>query len=324
MVIKNQIVTKAKTDTIVQSNSVSSAAYDWTLVEKKIFCVILNQIYQMETLARKEYREIFIDSDLILTFDSSVLLNAVNHITSAYKALKGLAGRIIEIKTGSTWIALGFISYAEHNTDTRTIEIQISRKILPHILRLSREFTRYNLSTMLSFVSTYSQRFYELCQQYESKGFFYFSIDELRKMFGIKENQYKVYSNFIEKVIEKSQNELFESYQNGTSELFFKWSPDTYSRKGKKITTLNFSVINLEKTGRSYPDCLYQIRCELFEIFGNRKIMDSVDWWLTYNNLQAEVLLNRIVEIKNVYRGSTGIQNMIQTTLINQFQIDIH
>jgi len=317
-----QITKYSPSDKVVQSNAVSSASYDWSLVEKKIFCIILNQIHQMEILTRKQQQTILTHKDLMLTFDSNVLLRAINHITIAYKALKGFVGRVIEIKTSNKWIAVGILCYAEHNKDKHTIEIEISRKILPHVLHLSREFTQYNLSTMLNFASTYSQRFYELCMQYENRGFFYFSIDEMRKMFGL-EKRYVKYADLIKKVVEKPRQELQQNYQNGNIDFFFKWSPDTYSMKGKKITTLNFSVINPAKISRNYPELLYQIRCELFEVFRSRTIMDSVDWWLTYNNFEAENLLNRIVELKDVYSTHSDIKNIIETVLTNEFQIEV-
>jgi len=314
---------KHSSDRIVQSNSVSSASYDWRLVEKKVFCIILNQIHQMEVLARKQQHTILTHKDLALTFDSSVLLRAVDHITTAYKALKGLVGRVIEIKAHNKWVAVGIIGYAEHNTNTHTVEIQISRKILPHVLHLSREFTQYNLSAMLNFGSTYSQRFYELCKQYENRGFFYFSIDEIKKMFGIKKSQYTKYADLIKKVIEKPKQELQQCYENGSIEIFFKWSPDSYSMKGKKITTLNFSVVNPAKISRSYPELLYLIRCELFEVFRNRKVTDYVDRWITYNNLESENLFNRIVELKSAYSTHDNIKSIIETVLANEFQIKI-
>jgi len=277
----------------------------------------------MENLTRKENGRILPHEDLVLRFHSSVLLRAVNHITTACKVLKGLVGRVIEVNTKKDWLAVSVLVYAEHHKDTHTIEIEISRKILPHVLQLSREFTQYNLSAMLSFGSTYSQRFYELCLQYESTGFFYLSIEKIRKIFGIKKNQYLKYTDFVRFVIEKSQAELQRSYEDGISEVCFKWSPDSATMKGKKVTVLNFSIFNPNRLSPSLGNCLYQIRCELYEVFRSRKVMDCVDWWLTYNRLDAENLLNRILELKSVYGQSSDIENIIETVLINEFQIEI-
>jgi len=321
---KNQIVKFHKENSVVQSNAITSASYDWTLVEKKVFSIILNQIYQIENLARNENIETLPNEDLILTFDSKVLLRAVNHISTAYKVLRGLVGKVIEINKNKSWVAVSIFSYVEHHKDTHKIEVQISRKILPDVLKLTREFTQYSLSTMLSLRSTYSQRFYELCLQYESRGYFYFSIEQIRKIFDIKKNQYTTYSMFVKKIIEQSQNELRQSHKTGVSEVYFKWSPDSASMKGKKVTALNFSVINPNRIfGRNYADLLYQIRAELYEIFRSRRILDSVDWWLTYNSLDAEALLNRIVELKSVYEQSNNIESIIETMLINEFQIEL-
>jgi hypothetical protein len=85
----------------------------------------------------------------------------------------------------------------------------------------------------------YSIRIYELLKQYERIGQRTFEIGELRKILGVKPNEYKKYNDFKRKVLHTAQREL-----SLKTDIEFKFSE---MKTGRKITDIEFVIFRSEQ-----------------------------------------------------------------------------
>jgi plasmid replication initiation protein len=312
-------ITRNPKELVVQSNEVTEAFYKFTLHEKRGSIILFSEI--RKAIAEKKLH-ISLENDLKIKFNSDALLGIVSHKTAAYKSFQELAFRTMEIKTKGKRLTVNLINWVEYETTTGEINVEVSHKILPYLAYLPKEFTQFPKKLMLSLCSVYSQRFLEHCHRWDGRGYFYLDIDEIRKMFCI-EKKYKNYDDFIKYVVTPAQKELNKNFLSGASDLCFSWSPDPYSQIGKKITRLNFSVINPTRMNRKFEDYLYQIRNDIYEIFGNKKMMIALDNWLIYNSFFADEVCDRISQLKSACREQEKLPNILLQTLKNEFQINL-
>jgi len=214
--------------TIVQSNSITTSKRSWTAAENKVLYIILSQIMEFKRL---NGAEIDLTEDLLMTFDGSVLLEADKCITRAVDTLKSLRERSIEIYNGKRRVVVGFINYADYDTQSHEVKVQISSKILPFFFSLTERFTQFALGTALECNSIYSQRLFELCAMFAQCGWFSFNLEEFRDVLSIK--GYNEKKDLIKRSVKDPRSELLDLYNNELSDLFF-----TFFEKNSNITFL--------------------------------------------------------------------------------------
>ena len=214
---------------IVQSNVITMSKQSWTLLEKKVFYIILSQLDEYRRLNEK----IDMNNDLFLKFDGKLLLKADKHITRACEVLKSLQNRFIEIRHDKKYIVIEPFKYSDYDVKTHQVKIQVSNKILPYYFNLTRRFTLLELNTALECKSVYSQRLFEICSMFAVSGLFSLNIKQMKELFCIDENKYTDKNDLIRWVVKSSQVELFDLYNKNLSSLFF-----TFFEKNSQIIFL--------------------------------------------------------------------------------------
>lgn len=298
--------------TISQSNSLTAARYNFTPIQKNCVTAIISEV-----------RRIYIDGDLRpgesvqrnlfenleITFKNSQLSKLADSPKDAYKALKDLVLRPIEIfeEEGNFekgWEIMTWLSYAKYNPKTKTYSVEVQKQLLPYIVELAREFTSYSLAVTISLKSFYSQRFYEFCCQYRSKGRFFLNVDELRFM--LKLDNRETYNNFAElkrRVIQTAQRELKDLYDKNQCDLWFEY--DVKDKEGKKVLSLWFTIHDREtelKRQLDYTQLFTEIRGILQAFFRkDKKFIDRSLLALKLNPDNAKKFLERAYEVQNEY-----------------------
>jgi hypothetical protein len=218
------------TKIIVQSNVITMSRQSWTLLEKKVLYVIMSQLWEY----RRLNEDIDMNSDIFMKFDGKILLKADKHITRVCKTLKSLREKSMEIRNNKNYIVVGLINFADYNTKTHEVMLQVSHKILPYYLNLTERFSRFALTTALMCKSVYSQRLFEICAMFSACGLFVLNIEQIRELFCIQESKYTSNKkDLIRCVVKTPQVELLDLYNNNLSELFF-----TFFEKNSDITFL--------------------------------------------------------------------------------------
>lgn len=132
------------------------------------------------------------------------------------------------------------ISSIENLPEENSIELGVDTVIKPYLLELKKDYTEYELDTLLSLKSKYSKRMYEILSQYKEESNLQISVDELKCILGIfdtktGEDIYSGWNMFEMNVLETPQKEL------------------------KKHGDLEFTY-DLIKTGKKYTDIVFHIK----------------------------------------------------------------
>jgi len=240
-----------------QSNVITSARYNYTLIEKRIIYHILIQL-KKHGLSDDEL-------EIVIPLNELTKESKLSHIQ---RSCVSMLKKIFEIKEGNKWTATGLLQYV--STENGKLTTEISKKIKPYLLDLDKNFTRFNIEVASNLRSVHAQRFYELCCRFRDTGKWNIKLDELKAMLML-EDKYVSYGHFKDRVLEPAKKELQELYNNNESDVCFTYQPH---KAGKKVIELWFTIFNKEKNKGSL-DLTTDER---------QKVMDYLKWVYPENN----------------------------------------
>jgi len=193
---------KSKIQTlIVKSNTLVEASYRLTAVEQKIILTLVSKI-KKDDIEFQRYN--FKISEFLELMDIKD--------QSKYKHIpviaEGLMKKVITIQEGNNILKVAWLSGVRVLRGEGIVEMEFSPYLKPYLLQLKKRFTSYKLQDVIQLKSAYSVRIYELLKQYETLGQRIFTIDELRYILAIQENEYKLYHQFKQRILLHSQNEI--------------------------------------------------------------------------------------------------------------------
>lgn len=229
---------------VSQSNALTTARYNFSLIEKRI-------VYKIIEAVRRNHIEVegekTIFDNLVLYMSFSDLKEVAEHKKRVTESIKDLRLKHIEMEDAEgNWLLTGFMNYAKFDSKTQLFQFEVSRELLPHLVELSKCFTTLELTTIMGLKSTYSQRLFEFCSMWRTKGYFFYEIDSLRKMFLIEE-KYVSISLLREKVLDIAQLEIKGLYDKKELDFYFEYSFDEKTKIGKKYTRIHFKIFNREE-----------------------------------------------------------------------------
>jgi plasmid replication initiation protein len=133
------------------------------------------------------------------------------------------------------------ISFYEIVKGKGLLKVTVHASLIPYFSNLLNEprVTKINLNNALSLKSTYSQRLYEFCSQYQDTGWWKISVEDLRAKLEL-EGKFAQWSNFKDRVLETAQKELQKK-----SDIYFTYKT---RKTGKQITHLDFKIIKRDAT----------------------------------------------------------------------------
>lgn len=248
-----------------QDNRITSSRYELNLIEKRVYYQVIREVRKQFVLDDSGQRDLF--DDLIVRMNSTTLVKEVypDNKKEVKKALRSLRLRSFEWEDEKMdkWFEVGFINYGEW--DKGVVEVQISKKILPFLVELTKKYTEYSLTVAMGLKSKWSQRMYELCCQFRNAGGFYLEVSELRRMFAL-EDKYRNYSDLKNRVLEVSKYELKDLYDKGQCDLYFNYSEQ---KMGRKIESLSFKIVSSKELHQelSAADMDYFVRTKLHSFF---------------------------------------------------------
>lgn len=210
---------------IVKHNYLVQARYKLSLNEQKIILYALSKINKEE------------DKFNILKFEIKEFTNLIGTTEKRYeeirKIVRSLRNKEIKIDTKDNELITGWLSSIEIKKNSGIIELEFSEKLIPYLLQLKEQFTKYQLKNILHLKNKYSIRMYELCKQYESIGKREFKIKELKEMLGC-EGKYKDFRNFKKFVLDIVTKEI-----NEYTDIDIDYNKIT---EGRKTTGIKFSI----------------------------------------------------------------------------------
>lgn len=198
---------------VVANNMLMHSASNLSLDELKLLRFIIMQTKKGD----KELYEFELSAK-----DFAKLLEVNIKTNDLYKRLhtmvKHLMQEVIYIgdDTKKKWVMFHWVDVCRY--DNGKITIKISDELKPFLTDLRGNFTRYQLSEIISFKSTYAIRIYEILNSYLNENNLphadvaieiSISVDELRKSTDTV-NKFARYSSFKSKVIDKAMDEINE------------------------------------------------------------------------------------------------------------------
>ena len=217
---------KKRNTTIIKSNSLIEGKYSFSLIEMKLLLSVISQI-KIEDDNFSRYRVFILD----FKEDIGMKGDIYNYLKNICKSLKS---KDIEIETETGHLITSYVSDIQLYRKKGYIDLWISPKLKPYLLKLRKSFTIYDIRNVLSLSSTQSIRIYQLRKQWESIGTRTFQIDTLKDILGIDKNQYTRWSDFKKRVIDSSYNQLKKH-----SDIYFEYRT---KRKGRFIDSITFII----------------------------------------------------------------------------------
>ena len=306
------VPTQQRDVTLAQSNLLTQSRHDFTVIEKRAFYFVVNEVRKQFIERHDGGKTLF--NNLIVHIETSYLTGHDMNLREVYDGMKRLRKREFFIEDEEKVLEVGFINYFEHRKRNPYLEVEVSNKILPYLVELASHFTAYSLTVAITLQSKFTQRFYEFCSQYEfsdtnrsnaNSGYFFATVKDLRRKLML-ENTYIRYAAFKENVVDKAQKELKELYEAGHCNLYFEYKEEKY---GRTVEKLHFKIYskNMKKIvigEKNINDQLFYIRMWLSSWMNaenrpkNKKWIDKVITHISLHPPLCIKLYKRLEKIK--------------------------
>lgn len=228
-------------NTVTKSNALSRAYYRFGLVEKRVMEALISQLnpqsnpndLQAIVLKATDYSKIFNVSEK----------HSYDHLGSAVDALMH---RVITVIQPDKIIKMNITTEAIYEKNKGIITVTLSPKIVPHLLGLRSNFTKYPLKISANFKSSYTWRIYELLVSWAENpkftdgliaGWCTIKFDELCQMLGVPIS-YK-FNDFDRRVLSVIKAEL---KQKANIEMEIE-----RIKTGRKVTHLRFTFAEMRQ-----------------------------------------------------------------------------
>lgn len=224
---------------VVKSNKLIEARYTLSLNEQKI---VLYAVSKLDTTK---------DKFNILELETREFMQLLNTSQFRYTEIRELVSNLmskqVRIETDKRDLVANWVSSIDYIKDTGLIELEFSEKLIPYLLQLKEQFTRYELKNILYLKNKHSIRVYELLKQYQTIGYRAFTIEELKKILML-EDKYEQFRDFNKSVLKPSMEEINEFTDlNIDIELI---------KQGRKVVSIKYIIQTKDQDQKVYIEYL--------------------------------------------------------------------
>lgn len=201
---------------VKKSNQLIEARYKFDVWETRFFLALLSHI-RREDEDFKPYRIWY--RDLIKTFGLKSN-QSYDLLREAARSLMQKSFKVTNvtesgIKRDKEYHIVRTVDYMAEGEEHKVgaaqeefIDVTFEPEMRPLLLQLQKNFTAYDLRNVVK-LGTYPIRIYELLKQYESIGHRTLGFEEMKRMFEL-ENEYPLFANFFQRIIEPSIRDINE------------------------------------------------------------------------------------------------------------------
>jgi plasmid replication initiation protein len=232
---------------IVIANTLNEARFKMSKIEQKLFLYCVGIVDNKDNILQRTFEMSVSD------FADFLELSRKDIHKTMIDTTKNMASKVVEFynKEGN-FTQMTVLSTVTYKKKKGQIEVKVNSDIAPYLIDLKNQFTQYSLQEVIQFKSVYSMRIYQILNQWAYKEKVEYTIEELRFMFDIEQDEYKLYGHFKSKVLEVSHKEI-----NKSSSLKY-----TYKeiKTGRKVTSIIFFITKKEELkNRSKQDNFTEI-----------------------------------------------------------------
>lgn len=231
---------------IIQSYIFTTARYDYTLYEKRI-------LYRLVEYAQSEIQGMMIrdnltriqhnlkDVSIAMPISSILVTTEKNDVNKNYfeakKACRALGKKYLEwedLEKGEYW-GDNIIYNINIKKKDGIMRFHVVNWVWDAILDFSKGFRKFDIAIAMKLHSQYSMRFFEIMAGQHK--IIIYTVEELRKMFYLGENKYKLTADLKKRILDPSKKEL-----DKISPYSFEFVPNF---EGNKIVSYTFYPTHL-------------------------------------------------------------------------------
>lgn len=297
---------------VVKSNKLIEARYTLSLNEQKI---VLYAVSKLDTTK---------DKFNILELETREFMQLLNTSQFRYTEIRELVSNLmskqVRIETDKRDLVANWVSSIDYIKDTGLIELEFSEKLIPYLLQLKEQFTRYELKNILYLKNKHSIRVYELLKQYQTIGYRAFTIEELKKILML-EDKYEQFRDFNKSVLKPSMEEINEFTDlNIDIELI---------KQGRKVVSIKYIIQTKDQDQKVYIEYLnefYNIQDMKIKMglsdenFNSKQIMSIYELAITKTQDKFDVF--EYVRLNYIHVKAKGSARNIYSYLLSAIEND--
>lgn len=178
---------------------IQKSKFHLTATEQKLVCYVISLIKPTDKA---------LDKYTININDFAKLcgISPKNVYKEFRKMIDDLDNKAVWLTMGDKTFKFRWFSEAEYIEKQGKVILMLNSNMKQYLIDLSHSFTQYELYNILALKSKYSIRLYELFKSYSYKQTKDFDLEDLKELLGA--DNYKVYSDFKKRVLEKAIQEI--------------------------------------------------------------------------------------------------------------------
>lgn len=199
-------VSHEPSDLIKHSNAVVTARYNMSQLAIKTFLLAYSKLTPQDS---GFYQFEFSESEV-----RKILGEPVTSKKQLWSKMKSIQKEGIEICEGGRYVSHIPLPSIDWNLDAKTITFHLNPAVKPHFLNLKAQYTMFPVEHAFRLYGRYSIRMYQLVMLWQGKERedhtwdLELEVRELRTMWGIGEEEYKLMASFRRDVIERAIMEI--------------------------------------------------------------------------------------------------------------------
>lgn len=262
---------------IVQSNRVTKAKYDYTLIQERVFTWVM---YHLQTYVKEVMNgvqvnqlQLFRSNHDIFCFNVPMnVLGSPSQYRDIRKAITDIAGIVVKIndREKQTVKFSGLFSSVEmpdhdNKRRSRIVTIEIRKDVAKMLIDLDRnalnkpaQYTQYMLHTAIVAQHKYTSKIYKLLCSWREKKVYPVKYEIFREWLQLPANVYPNFYDFKKNILIPVMNEL-----KAIADIWFNvFAHDFIVKEGRKVIGLKFTIlepVNEEMTTNKIKVLMWQL-----------------------------------------------------------------
>lgn len=267
------MATSTRHETVLWSNFLVNAPVVYGLLERRLLYFLTLYVKHRFTERNLGVPESWKELYFQMTDADLGEIGGKTNVLQTYEALSRIGEKFVPISftNDKGQKVVGKVHWVDsffYDPQTGKYEVRMSPEIMPYLINLTKSFTAFDAATAMLLSSKFGQKFYELCCQFSGdfrytgtdgtrykKNVVPISIADFRRIFNLDDirdartgkiitrGKYPNFKDVKRRVIAPSQEELYELYLAGHSNVWFDYWE---GKERRKVTTIYLFVYTKE------------------------------------------------------------------------------
>lgn len=229
-----------KNSLVVKSNALVNAMFDLSLQGNRFLAFAISLLDRGSVPQPGQAVALEIP---VLEFSQAFNMDSKNAYREIERLADQLQKKIIQLQPDQTAsgrrVKVGIVTRQEYLDGEGRVWITFDDTIIPHLVGLTDQFTRYRIKDVYQFARASTWRVYELLKQFKEIGRREVEVDELKYKLGLS-GRYPVLADFRKRVLDPAVDEI-----NGTSDIQVQYDQ---KKRGRRVVSFLFVIVDNQST----------------------------------------------------------------------------